>query len=66
MFCAVVGPVLLGWATTWGMAAYRDYLSDKDPGWWLRLGLGFQSGLLLAAVLLFIVCVPVLILSKRP
>ena len=48
------------------MAAYRDYLSDKDPGWWLTLGLGFQSGLLLAAVLLFIVCVPVLILSKRP
>lgn len=66
VFFAVIGPVLLGWATTWGMTAYRDYLADKDPGWWLTLGLGFQSGLLLAAVLLFLVCVPVLILSKRP
>ncbi|WP_303747076.1 hypothetical protein [Stenotrophomonas pigmentata] len=66
VFFAVIGPLLLGWAFSWGMSAYRGFQLAKDPGWWLTLGLGFQSGLLLAAVLLFIVCVPVLILSKRP
>lgn len=66
LLMAIVGPLLLGWAISWGMPAYRGYKAAANPGWGDAMMMGMQGGLLLFAVLLFVVFVPVLILGKRP
>ena len=66
LLMAIVGPLLLGWAISWGMPAYRGYKAAANPSWGDAMMMGMQGGLLLFAVLLFVVFVPVLILGKRP
>lgn len=63
---AAVGTLLLGWVAGWGMPAWRAYSELPSPGWWDGFELAVQSGMLLLGVLFYIVCVPVLILGKRP
>lgn len=63
---AVIGTLLLGWVMGWGMPAYRRYSALVDPGIWDGVGLAVQMAMLAVAVLLFILFVPMLILSKRP
>ncbi|MEG0184588.1 MAG: hypothetical protein RR704_14165 [Stenotrophomonas sp.] len=63
---AVIGTLMLGWVMSWGMPAYRRYSALVDPGIWDGLGLAVQMAMLAVAVLLFILFVPMLIMSKRP
>ncbi|WP_312788180.1 hypothetical protein, partial [Stenotrophomonas indicatrix] len=63
---AVIGTLLLGWVMGWGMPAYRRYSALVDPGIWDGVGLAVQMAMLAIAILLFILFVPMLIMSKRP
>lgn len=62
----VCGPLALGWAMGWGMPAYRRYAALANPGWWDAVAVGFHGGLLLVAIAFFVLCVPLVILGKRP
>ncbi|OBU50778.1 hypothetical protein [Stenotrophomonas maltophilia] len=63
---AVIGTLLLGWVAGWGMPAWRAYSALPSPGWWDGFELAVQSGMLLLGVLFYILCVPIVILGKRP
>ncbi|HAY43155.1 MAG TPA: hypothetical protein DCY59_06190 [Micrococcaceae bacterium] len=63
---AIAGPLLFGWVMSWGMPAYRSYKAVASRSWSVDMMLGMHGGLLLLASLVFIVFVPMLILSKRP
>jgi DNA-binding helix-hairpin-helix protein with protein kinase domain len=63
---AAVGTLVLGWVAGWGMPAWRAYDALPSPGWWDGFELAVQSGMLLLGVLFYILCVPGLIMSRRP
>lgn len=63
---AIFGPLLFGWVMSWGMPAYRSYKAVASRSWGVEMMLGMHGGLLLLASLVFVVFVPMLILSKRP
>lgn len=63
---AAVGTLVLGWVAGWGMPAWRAYDALPSPGWWDGFELAAQSGMLLLGVLFYILCVPGLIMSRRP
>ncbi|WP_262071863.1 hypothetical protein [Stenotrophomonas sp. Marseille-Q5258] len=63
---AVIGTLLLGWVMGWGMPAFRRYADLAVPSMSDGLPLGMHLVMLGVAILVFVLFVPVLILSRRP
>lgn len=63
---SVVGTLLLGMVMGWGMPAWRRHQQSLSPDFMDSLGMVWQLGVLGIAVALFVLLVPMMILSRRP